>query len=131
MSGQFRALITGSRAWSDEKVVREKLEFAAIIAQANCKDGLTVIHGGCSGADAIADRIARESGFEIEVYPADWKRRGRAAGPIRNSQMVQSGVDLCLAFPKGASHGTRGCMSLVESANIAMLVTEGALDGYE
>ena len=124
MSNRLRVLVTGSRAWSDEKAIREGLEFAAIIAQANCMDGLTVIHGGCSGADTIADKIARESGFEVEVHPADWKRHGKAAGPIRNAQMVQSGVDLCLAFPKGASRGTRGCMSLVESASITMLVTE-------
>lgn len=74
----------------------------------------TVIHGGASGADNAAGRMARELNLEVEVHPADWKKHGRAAGPIRNQEMLDSGVDLVLAFPGG-----RGTADMVRRAREA------------
>jgi hypothetical protein len=36
--------------------------------------------------------------LRIEKYPADWDKYGPAAGPIRNRQMLDTGVDLVIAF---------------------------------
>jgi hypothetical protein len=35
--------------------------------------------------------------------------------------MVSLGATLCIAFPLGASEGTRGCMRLAEAAGIPVL----------
>jgi len=63
---------------------------------------------------------------QAEVHRADWKKYGRAAGPIRNKQMVELGADLCLAFPdhpKGhGSRGTWNCVKLAQQAGIPVLV---------
>jgi hypothetical protein len=78
-----RLLICGDREWTDERPI------VALLAQ--CEPGTVVIHGAARGADSIAGRVAKEFGLEVEPYPADWTVHGKAAGPIRNSQMLTEG----------------------------------------
>ena len=70
----------------------------------------------------MADDWAVAHGLEPERHPADWKRYGRAAGPIRNQEMVNLGADVCLAFPREGSRGTKNCMEAARKAGIPTLV---------
>jgi hypothetical protein len=59
-----------------------------------------LMHGACgcdaddgmlacmNGIDAVADQIGRAYGYRVIPMPAAWKRRGLAAGPIRNNEML-------------------------------------------
>lgn len=54
----------------------------------------TIRHGGCTGLDAWVDRFCRAAilngwPIEVEVFAADWRRYERAAGPIRNRDMLR------------------------------------------
>jgi hypothetical protein len=72
-----------------------------------------LIHGGASGADFWAKQWAVKNNISSEEYPADWKREGRAAGPIRNARMLAEGKpDLVVAFP-----GNRGTASMCKLAH--------------
>jgi glutathione S-transferase len=109
-----RVIVTGSRSWRQPEAVHAALAFAL-----GELGPLTVVHGGCpTGADAAASAWSRRFGCELEVWPADWERHGKAAGPRRNAAMVAAGADLVLAFPLGASSGTRGTMRLAVAAGI-------------
>ena len=111
-----RILVTGSRDWDDVEAMIE------VLAPYNItRDVKTLVHGGARGADAIAAEIALALGWYMEEYPADWETHGKAAGPIRNQQMVDLGADVCLAFPKGESRGTRHCMKAAEKAGIRVI----------
>lgn len=78
-----------------------------------------IVHGACpTGADAIADRLSRDHGFTVEPHPADWARHGKAAGPIRNQEMVEAGADICLSFILNGSPGATGCTDMAERAGI-------------
>jgi hypothetical protein len=91
-----RVLVTGSRNWPSSNAVWQAL--TALYEGAG--EPLTVVHGDCpTGADKAASEWVRElrQGIE-EKHPADWKKDGRAAGPIRNAEMVAKGADVCLAF---------------------------------
>lgn len=81
----------------------------------------TIIHGACrSGADLWADEWAVVNWTQIEEYPADWAKYGRAAGPIRNRRMISEGKpDLVLAFPGG-----RGTSDMVRRAELAGITVE-------
>jgi hypothetical protein len=73
------ALVTGSRAWSDEKAVREALD--------DEKPNL-VMHGMCdTGADWYAHRWAIDKGVDLILMPALWNARNVSAEPRRNSLM--------------------------------------------
>lgn len=111
----YRILITGSRDWDD----RFSIARAMLDAADDATGEVIIVHGLCpTGADAIADDFAEFMNWKIETHPADWIKHGKAAGPIRNQEMVKLGADICLAFPKGESKGTRHCMKIAEKAGI-------------
>lgn len=61
-----------------------------------------VVTGGAGGADGLGFRWAMERGRNSDTYPAQWDKHGKAAGPIRNQQMLDEGKpDLVVAFPGG------------------------------
>lgn len=107
-----RILITGSRDWTDVPFIARMLAIAARL-----HPGAVLVHGDCRGADRIAAQIWIRWGLPTEPHPADWSR-GRAAGPIRNAEMVKAGADLCLAFLLPGSRGAVHCAHLAEQAGI-------------
>lgn len=108
-----RVLITGSRTWTDRALIHQHL---AMISHHD----LVIVHGHCpSGADRIADEIARFLSLPVERHPADWETYGRRAGYMRNAAMVAAGADLCLAYILDNSRGASMCADLAEAAGIA------------
>ena len=78
-----------------------------------------IIEGGAKGADRMAGTFAEVHGWGLEVYPADWERYGKSAGPIRNKQMLEEGKpDLVIAFPGG--RGTANMKRLAEKAGVSL-----------
>src|SRR3546814_14604888 len=74
-----------------------------------------VIEGDARGVDRIAGYWARKNRVTELKFPADWTKHGKAAGPIRNQQMLDKGKpDLVLAFPGG-----RGTADMVNRATQA------------
>lgn len=59
-----------------------------------------VVSGGAPGADAEGESWATSKGISIRRFPADWKKHGRAAGPIRNREMAEQAQAVAL-FPGG------------------------------
>lgn len=116
-----RILITGSRDWTDIDTI-----YAALEQQLADHGEITVVHGGAAGADRIAGDWAKaaitdQRPVRLEVYPPDWDSHGRKAGIIRNQQMVNTKPDVVLAFPLGASRGTRHCMRAAANAGIVIV----------
>lgn len=118
----MRVLIFGSRGWSDPEPIRRVVE--------SLPDGAVVIHGAAPGADALAGELARARGLTVEVYPADWRRHSRSAGPIRNRQMLAEGrPDLAYGFRlDGPSPGTDDMAGRCRAAGVPVevVVSESA-----
>lgn len=74
-----------------------------------------LIHGCAPGADMAASAWAGDNGVPVELYKADWRQYGAAAGPMRNAKMLAEGApDLVIAFP-----GNRGTADMVRRARKA------------
>jgi hypothetical protein len=115
MTTPYRILVTGSRDWDDTDTICTALDEALDHAP----DRLLVVHGGCpTGADRIAGLWAIAARVPAITYRANWKKHGRAAGPIRNREMVEAGADVVLAFIRNGSRGATGCAALAEQAGI-------------
>lgn len=87
----------------------------------------TLVHGHCpTGADKIADDWYVGQGHyycdEMHRFPAWWDIDGNAAGPRRNTRMVNNGADLGLAFPLGDSRGTWDCVRKLQTAKIPVRI---------
>ena len=82
----------------------------------------SLFHGGARGADQAISAAADQLGWPQIACPPSWQQHGRAAGPIRNRQMLERSLDLASALPLGAGllviafPGSRGTASLVEQA---------------
>lgn len=77
-------------------------------------DVSVLIHGAARGADSIAAEYARNpEHFCKELpFPADWHMHGKAAGPIRNQQMIDEGQpDFAMGYSTDPnSRGTKDMM---------------------
>lgn len=82
-------------------------------------DITTIIEGEAKGADTLARLFGETIGIPVEKYPADWSKHGKAAGPIRNKQMLDEGKpDLVIAFMFPDSRGTANMVKQAEKAGI-------------
>lgn len=110
-----RILICGDRNWNDFVLIRETLE------RIGPKKIKLVISGGATGADYIAETVARILGIKVLIFPANWNKYGRAAGPIRNRQMLKEGKpSWVIAFHDTIkdSKGTKGMLAIAKKAGI-------------
>jgi len=109
-----RLLVCGWRKLEDEESVRRGFEQALACYRSAA---ITVLHGGASGTDLLADRIARSFGYPVIIYEADWRRFGKYGGPERNNRMIAEGMpDLVLAFPHILPKMSRGTWDCVHKA---------------
>jgi hypothetical protein len=112
---QMRLLVCGSRHWTD-KAAMERLLSTCQEWNLNGTRIDTVIEGEANGADKLAKAVATEMGIPVEPYPADWDRYGKAAGPIRNRQMLKHAKpDAVLAFHRNIAR-SRGTLDMVNCA---------------
>lgn len=112
-------IVCGGRYYDRRKMVFDTL--SAIHEKYIIK---CIKHGGCSGADSLADEWARVNGVMVEVFEAFWKQEGKAAGPIRNMKMAKSGADLCVVFP--GSVGTANMMKCARECSIPVINVDGS-----
>ena len=98
----MRVLVCGDRNWKDEHPIHVFLQSLPV--------GSIIIHGAARGADKLTGEIADTLGLEVESYPANWNKFGKAAGVIRNKQMLDEGKpDMVVYFHRNLkeSKGTR------------------------
>jgi len=116
----MRILCCGDRNWSSYEIIRRELE--------KFPKDTEIIQGCANGADKMSANIAKSLGLKLisskdnndiinnPGFPADWNKYGRAAGPIRNKQMLDEGKpDLVLAFHSNIEN-SRGTKNMIEQA---------------
>src|SRR5690554_3978 len=104
----MRVLVCGGRKFGDRAL------FNAVMAPYRLRASV-IIHGAARGADRMADNWAQTWGIHVERYPAKWHQYGKAAGPLRNQQMLDEGrPDLVIAFPGG--NGTADMVTRARAA---------------
>jgi YspA, cpYpsA-related SLOG family len=110
-------LITGSRDFPTQEAWFIYRELDKLLKE---NPNLTMINGGAKGADTICLRWAGMRGVPTEVYKANWTKHHKAAGPIRNREMIarlkQTEGTVVMAFVYGKLYDSRGTKNCVDQA---------------
>lgn len=115
----FKVIIAGSRGFSNYRLLREKCNRFLREKRKECN--IIIVSGGARGADALGEKYAKDEGFSLEIYPAQWKKFGKAAGFRRNEQMAEV-ADALIAFWDGKSHGTKHMIDIMNEKNLLVKV---------
>jgi hypothetical protein len=107
----FRVIVAGSREFTNYTLLKNRCDF--LLSQ---RQDVVIVSGCARGADTLGERYAKERGYPIAKYPADWDTHGKKAGPIRNEQMAKN-ADALIAFPIGRSPGTRNMITQARRIN--------------
>lgn len=105
-----RVVVAGCRDYNNYKQAKEYINYC--LSKIRKENKIIIVSGGARGADMLGERYAKENGFEIERYLADWDTYGKSAGPKRNEKMAQV-CDFVICFWDGKSRGTK---SMIENA---------------
>lgn len=117
----MKVLICGDRNWNDYGSIAHRISKLPL--------GTIVVHGAARGADRSAGIAAAACGLEVQEFPADWTTYGKAAGPIRNIQMLDQKPDLVIAFHEdlASSKGTAHTVREAQKRSIPVEVITGKL----
>ncbi len=98
----MKLAVAGYRGFTDYHLFKQHL--VAFIEEHG--EPVEIISGGAKGADAMAERYAKEENLPIVVLRPEWKTHGRKAGILRNTDIVARCTHL-LAFPSEVGKGTQ------------------------
>ncbi len=115
-----RVLVCGGREFDD-------FEQVAMTLSRHMQVGDVLVHGGCEGADTLAGRYWSMLSGIVEIHYADWDQYGRRAGPVRNQQMLDSGIDFVVVFPGG--RGTADMVRRCKAAGVPGVVIKESNGG--
>lgn len=125
----MRLLVAGDRNWADRRTLWDALDAIhdatpitlLIEGCARGADQLAGAHGPRS-LGAVGGAVGWAYAWEIpgEHHPAEWARYGRAAGPIRNQEMLDDRPDRVVAFHPdiARSRGTRDMVNRAIRAGV-------------
>jgi len=99
----MRTIIAGSRTIIDSLELQKAiLDSKFVITEILC--------GGAQGVDRLGEKYAFSHDLPIQYFLPNWKQHGKAAGPIRNSEMAENADALILVWD-GSSRGSQDMLN--------------------
>ena len=117
----FKVIIAGSRGFSNYKLLREQCN--KYHREKKKTSNIIIVSGHARGADTLGEKYAQDEGFDLEIYPAQWKKLGKQAGYRRNEQMAEV-ADALIAFWDGESKGTKHMIDIMNAKSLQVKVVE-------
>lgn len=124
----MRVLVCGGRDFTDKDLIYKTLyDFCDKHGlwyepdeYGNTFPTIHIISGEARGVDRIATAFAVVNWTGYSGFPADWNKYGKAAGYIRNKQMLEEGKpDVVIAFPGGK--GTEMMKKMAREAGVEVI----------
>ena len=129
-SNIHRVIIAGDRRLDDYDFLREKCD--EVLSERIASGRVVIVSGHSRGTDLLGERYASGHSLQCELFPSDWDKFGKSAGPIRNREMATH-ADALIAFYDGKSKGTGNMIRLARDFGLEVnIVTIGNMNtnGY-
>lgn len=113
-----RIIIAGTRSFDNYALLRKTM--CSLFGQVPPSQ-MEIVSGHCpTGADSLGELFARRNNIRLTLFPADWAKYGKAAGPIRNRQMAEYAASdgYCVIFWDGKSRGSRNMAAEAKNAGL-------------
>ncbi len=112
--------VVGSRsvAPADIDYIHKILESFLILSEIELdipRDNYIIVSGGAVGVDSYAESFAEKHNLDCIVIKPDWKKYGKKAGFLRNSEVVAV-ADVIVAFVDKDTGGTWDTIRKAEKA---------------
>lgn len=109
----MKTAIIGSREFTDYNHLVECLNSHIVPIT-------SIVSGGARGADALAERYARENNLPVQIFKPDYERFGRSAPLKRNIQILEN-CEQVIAFTclSSLTPGTGFTLREAKKRNIA------------
>ena len=125
-------IVCGSRSFDDPEFLFRKMD--SLTRKLN-KKKLTIVTGAqrskakdghSHGADYFAEQWARKNWCNMLRFHADWQKHGKAAGMIRNTEMLkESEATVLIAFRvNGPSPGTDDSVAKARKKGLRVIVVK-------
>ncbi len=96
-----------------------------------------MVSGNAKGVDSTAERFAKKQGIDLAMFPANWEKHGKGAGPIRNKQMLEYGIMmanhmdvevrlLAIPYPEAVGGGTNHMIQTCQNAGIEIFTYDAS-----
>ena len=113
----MKVIIAGGRTFNDYEYLCKICDH--MLSQ---QTNIEIVSGTAGGADKLGERYARERGYALKQFPANWEGLGRSAGYIRNEQMAVYS-DALIAFWDNNSKGTKHMIDLGEKHGLKIKIS--------
>ena len=120
---KVRTIIAGSREFTSQPIIDHAVSF--------CDWQITeVVCGCCPGVDNLGRNWANRNRIPVRLFPPNWQKHGKSAGPIRNSEMASYGEAL-IAIRLNHSRGTTDMIRKAIDKKLEVLVLDYKDEGSE
>ena len=99
----YKVIIAGTRSFADYSLLCSSCD--RFLSRKGQTHDIIIVSGTARGADRLGEQYAKERGYQVQPFSADWEKNGRAAGYMRNADMANYS-DALIAFWDGKSRGT-------------------------
>ena len=111
----MKVAVIGSRSFNDYDLLKKTLD--------QYKNIELIVSGHAIGADSLGEKYAKDKGIGTLIFKPDWKKYGKAAGFIRNKDIIASS-DTIVAFWDGESRGTANSISIAEKQGKKVIIVK-------
>ncbi len=119
----MKVIIAGGRKFKDyDKLCR----FCNYMLQN--QQEIIIISGCAMGADKLGERYAKEKGYSIKQFPANWNI-GKSAGYVRNEEMAKY-ADALIIFWDGKSKGSEHMINLAKKYNLKIRIYNYGMENH-
>lgn len=119
---EIRLIIAGSRDFVNyELLCKEADKVIGALQKRHPGTETVIVSGTARGADILGERYAKERGYRVKRFPANWGLYGKQAGFVRNREMLDFAKEksgILIAFWDGYSRGTKNMVEISETAGL-------------